>query len=197
MDQIIKHSFEAVSLLTTDNGMLEVTIIPAQNQPDWLIPSSLILSIDEHQQWTDSYLWQQQQLAVFHLQTAEQTLDKMIVLEGNTAQHRIALQTAGELRQLQLRISEVRDIELPQNYQQTATIDNGSTAVSSASPQSYGNSQSVTEYSAMSDTSEHYQQVSEDQLLSYLFQTVMVDEQPYLIPDLDKIAHQLLVAVAQ
>ena len=38
MRQMLKHSFEAVSLLTTTNGMLDVTIIPALDQPDWLFP---------------------------------------------------------------------------------------------------------------------------------------------------------------
>lgn len=163
MSPILKHSFEAVSLLTTDNGMLDITIIPAQNQPDWLVPSGLILSVDDHEQWADTYEWQQQQLVVFHLQPQEQDFDKIIVLEGNTAKHRIALQTTGELRQARLRISDMYDIELPQSYQQTAAT------------------------SADTDHS----QVKETQLMSYMLQTVMIDERPYLIPDLDKIAHHL------
>ena len=55
MKQILKHSFEAVSLLTTNNGMLDVTVVPAVNQPDWIIPSSLILSVEECSEHTDSY----------------------------------------------------------------------------------------------------------------------------------------------
>ncbi len=166
MSQILKHSFEAVSLLTTDNGMLEVTMIPAKNQPDWIIPSSLILSVDDHQERIGTYSWQQQQLAVFHLQPYEQVFDKIIVLEGNTAEHRIALQTIGELRQVQVRISDVRDMELPQNYQQMTTTD------------------------VNADTSPEH--VRENELMTYLFQTVMIDDTSYLIPDLDKIAHQLV-----
>ena len=54
MSQIKKHSFEAVSLLTAANGMLEATIIPAMNQPDWIVPSSLILdSLDYNQDYSD------------------------------------------------------------------------------------------------------------------------------------------------
>ena len=166
MSQILKHSFEAVSLLTTDNGMLEVTVIPAMNQPDWIIPSSLILSVDDHQQRISTYLWQQQQLAVFHLQPYEQASDKIIVLEGNTVEHRIALQTVGELRRVQVRISDVRDIELPKKYQQIANTDINADI--------------------------GHDQVKENELMSYLFQAVMIDETPYLIPDLDKIAHQLI-----
>lgn len=195
MDQIIKHSFEAVSLLTTARGRLDVTMIPAYNQPDWLIPSSLILAIDSYQQWTDHYLWQQQQLPVFHLQAPEQAVDKIIIIEGNTANQRMALQTAGELRQIQLCISEVRDIVLPKHYQQTSTADSIADSTIETSHQSYTSSGPTIERNALDNNAGDYQQLTEENIISYSFQTVMVDEQPYLIADLDKIAHQLLAAV--
>ena len=163
MKQILKHSFEAVSLLTTNKGMLDVTIVPAFDQPDWIIPSSLILSVDEYSEHTWSYEWQQQEVAVFHMLPRHQTPDKMIVLEGNTSAHRIALQTAGELRQLQARISEVKDVELPEHF-----------------------------YKIDSNIDTVFERVQEDVVLSYLFQTVMIDNTLYLVPDLDKIAHQLI-----
>lgn len=195
MDQIIKHSFEAVSLLTTARGRLDVTMIPAYNQPDWLIPSSLILAIDSYQQWTDRYLWQQQQLPVFHLQAPEQAVDKIIIIEGNTAKQRMALQTAGELRQIQLCISEVRDIVLPKHYQQTSTADSIADSTIETSYQSYTSSEPTIERNALDNNAGDYQQLTEENIISYLLQTVMVDEQPYLIANLDKIAHQLLAAV--
>lgn len=159
MKPILKHSFEAVSLLTTNNGMLDVTIVPAFNQPDWIIPSSLVLSVDDCHERTDSYEWQQQTVGVFHLLPQEQTADKIIVLEGNTDAHRFALQTAGELRQLQARISEVKDVDASEPLG-----------------------------SANEDTTGDF---NENEVLSYLFQTVTIDETIYLVPDLDKIAHQL------
>ena len=161
MTQILKHSFEAVSLLTTNNGMLDVTIVPAVNQPDWIIPSSLILSVDESQQQVSRYDWQQQDLAVFNLLLQNQTPEKMIVLEGNTTDHRFALQTAGDLRQLQARISEVKDVETPEQF-------------------STANGEDREEYFNKNDVS------------SYLYQTVMIDDEIYLVPDLDKIAHYLI-----
>ena len=163
MKQILKHSFEAVSLLTTNNGMLDVTIVPAVDQPDWIIPRSLILSVDECREHTWNYEWQQQEVAVFHLMPSHQTPDKMIVLEGNTSAHRIALQTVGELRQLQARISDVKDIDLPEHFIKTDD--------------------------KIDDVQER---VQEDVVLSYLFQTVMIDNTLYMVPDLDKIAHQLV-----
>ncbi len=166
MKQILKHSFEAVSLLSTDNGLLKVTIIPAMNQPDWLVPSSLILSIEDHQEHIWNYLWQQQEVAVFHLLPRDQPLEKIIILEGNTAVHRIALQTTGELEHRQVRISEVKDIELPEQY-----IDIVATSKNAENDDSYFNENVVT---------------------SYLFQTVVIDDTLYLIPDIDKIAHYLV-----
>ena len=163
MKQMLKHSFEAVSLLTTNNGMLDVTIVPAFDQPDWIIPSSLILSVDDYSEYVAMYEWEQQQVAVFHLLARHQTPDKMVVLEGNTSAHRIALQTSGDLRQLQARISEVKDVELPVHFiEPNSNIDTV------------------------------YERVQEDVVLSYLFQAVTINDTLYLVPDLDKIAHQLV-----
>ncbi len=164
MKKILKHSFEAVSLLTTNNGMLDVTIVPAFNQPDWLIPSSLILSVDDYDKRTALYEWQQQDVAVFHLLPENETPDKMIVLEGNTSSHRVALQTAGELQQLQARIAEVKDIELPESFNDTKSVDNSEVMIP----------------------------LDENVVLSYLFQAVMIDHTVYLVPDLDNIAYQLI-----
>ena len=163
MRQMLKHSFEAVSLLTTTNGMLDVTIIPALDQPDWLVPSSLILAVDEYREYASIYEWQQQKIAVFHMLPSHQTPDKIVVLEGNTSAHRIALQTLGEVRQLQARISDVKDVELPEHF-----------------------------IKSNSDTATVNEHVQEEVVLSYLFQTVMIDDTLYLVPDLDKIAHQLV-----
>ena len=167
MKQILKHSFEAVSLLTTNNGMLDVTIVPAFNQPDWLIPSSLILSVDDYNERTATYEWQQQKVVVCHLLPQGKIPDTMIVLEGNTADHRLALQTAGALQYLQVRISEVKDIEVPEEFntpEQIDKIDSDKTALP----------------------------FDENVMLSYLFQMVMINDNAYLVPDLDKIAHQLV-----
>ena len=174
MNQIRKHTFEAISLLTANNGMLDVTIVPAANQPDWIIPSALILSVDEYAERIWTYLWQQQEVAVFHLLPHEQTPDKLIVLEGNTTVHRLALQTAGELQQLKVRISDVKDIALPEQYAQISEPQTDT---------AQGESNEQTRSSA---------RFQEDIVSSYLFQTVTIDNVPYLVPDLEKIAHQLV-----
>lgn len=99
MRKIQKHSFEAVSLLTVENGFLDVTIIPAKNQPDWLVPTSLIMSVESYDERIWTYLWNNQEVAVYHLIPKGEVPDKLIILEGNTEVHRLALQTKGELRQ--------------------------------------------------------------------------------------------------
>ena len=188
MNQIMKHSFEAVSLLTTQNGMLEVTIIPAMNQPDWIIPSSLILSVDDYTENVWTYPWQEQEVAVFHLLPPEEPVDKMIVLEGNTVVHRFALQTKGELRQLKVRISDVKDAELPDHYVQAA-----SNSLNSAQPTKNVNKDETNSDLVDTNISGNMEErFKENVITSYMFLTIVIDNVPYLIPDLDKIAHQLI-----
>lgn len=189
MKQILKHSFEAVSLLTTNNGMLDVTIVPALNQPDWVIPSSLILSVDDFDEHIWTYLWQQQEVVVFHLLPSGQTPDKIVVLEGNTAAHRMALQTAGELRQLKVRISEVKDTELPEKF---ATANTSHSHIEKAKNSDSETVEATDENLTSSEVDYVKDRFQENVIQSYLFQTVIIDSIPYLVPDLDKIAHQLV-----
>ncbi len=177
MNKIEKHSFEAVSLLTAANGMLAATVIPALNQPDWIVPSSLILDSIEYKGEDNSgsasgikyYSWQQQQIAVFHLLPKAQLADSVVILEGNSVEQRLALKTIGQPRQIEVSISEVQDCELPQQY-------------------------SVRADNIINDSNDELNEdlVSEDLLYSYLFQAISIDDTVYMVPDLDKIAHQLV-----
>ncbi|WP_243453212.1 hypothetical protein [Psychrobacter coccoides] len=185
----MKHSFEAVSLLTTSKGMLEVTVIPALNQPDWIIPSSLILSVDAYDEHILTYLWQQQEVAVFHLVPDDQQVDTIIVLEGNTVAHRLALQTAGEIRQMQVRISDVEDAELPDVYRQQAQSNSAAIHSSEEGSQHQQSASDGFNDTELEVTANRFR---ENVVTSYMFQTVMIDNVHYLVPDLDKIAHQLV-----
>ncbi|MEC5209356.1 hypothetical protein RCH20_000405 [Psychrobacter sp. PL15] len=189
MKQILKHSFEAVSLLTTDNGMLDVTIVPALNQLDWIIPSSLILSVDDYHERIWIYLWQQQEVAVFHMLPRDQVVDKIVVLEGNTPAHRVALQTAGELHQVKVRISDVKDIDLPKYYVDVALSNIDANKIKDDSTNIYQSLSVSTADDTINAVEEHFR---ENVVQSYLFQTVIIDDTLYLVPDLDKIAHQLV-----
>lgn len=184
MNQIKKHAFEAVSLLTAANGMLKATIIPAINQPDWIVPSSLILdsiedSEEDSRQDVDKakfYLWQQQPVAVFRLLPTDQLANSVFILEGNSVEQRLALKTKGQSREIEVSISEVQDCELPKKYRTTT--------------QSLINDSDANTTNTNTDLDAEV--VSEDQLSSYLFQTILINEMVYMVPDLDKIAHQLV-----
>lgn len=128
MNKIKKHQFEPVSLLTAEHGALKVTIIPVHGQPSWVIPSSLILSIDDYHEYIWTYLWQEQEVSVYHLIPKNVTPDKLIILEGNSDVHRLALQVAGELITKTVRISDVKDVTL--NKEELANIksNHGDTA---------------------------------------------------------------------
>ena len=187
MSQIRKHTFEAVSLLTADNGTFEVTVVPAKNQPDWLLPSSLILSVDSYDERIWTYLWQDQEVSVFHLLPRDTKPDKLIVLEGNTDIHRIALQTKGELDSFMVRISEMKDVDLPDEYQ--------TKAVANIEKYNQKHNQNMFRMSAgegSNNTDAVQEYLRENVVLSYMYQTVMVDDTTYLVPDLDKIAHHLV-----
>ncbi|MDO4426568.1 MAG: hypothetical protein Q4B88_00415 [Moraxella sp.] len=114
MRQIKKHSFEPVSLLTVDNGVLELAIIPAKNQPSWLVPKSLILSIDAYNERIWTYLWNEQEVSVYHLTPKGDEVSTLVVLEGNTDVHRMALQIMGDIQYISVRISDVKDAQLPE-----------------------------------------------------------------------------------
>lgn len=186
MNQIRKHTFEAVSLLTADNGLLDVSIIPAVNQPDWLIPTNLILSIEPYSERIWTYLWHDQEVAVFHLLPRDDTPDKVVILEGNTDVHRLALQLRGEIQNIQVRISDVKDIELPEKY---LTMAKTNIDVNKKRDEGFNFfTATVTDQ----DSQKVEERFRENVVVSYLFQTVMINDQPYLVPDLDKIAHQLV-----
>lgn len=160
MKSIKKHSFEAVSLLTVESGVLEVAIIPAYDQPNWLVPKSLVMSVDEYHERIWTYLWRGQEVAVYHLTKKGEQLNKLVVLEGNSDVHRLALQTFGEVSYHQVRISDVKDVELSEQEQMD-----------------------LTQSLVGSDEKHH---------LDFVFQTVKMGDEIYIVPDLDLVAHRLV-----
>ncbi|STY90425.1 hypothetical protein [Moraxella bovis] len=162
MRKIQKHQFEPVSLLTAEHGTIEVTAIPAIGQPDWLVPTALIISVDEYHERIWTYLWRGQEVSVYHLIPKDIEVDKLVILEGNSDVHRLALQTAGELTTRRVRISDVADIIL--SDEEIANIQ--------LSIPNLPNREQRQE--------------------NYLYQAVMLDGEMYVVPDLDLIAHRLV-----
>lgn len=161
-----KHRFEAVSLLTPQNGMLKVSVIPALGQPDWLVPSALILDVQPCHEHLWNYTWQHQngsqELPVYPLMPKELPVDKMIILEGNTDAHRLALQSMGEIHTMRVKISDVKDSELSQ------------------------------EELANFNSSIPHALVPDDSSQSYIYQAVTIGQELYIVPDLDLLVHRLV-----
>lgn len=165
MKTIKKHNFEPVSLLTVENGILDLAVIPAYDQPDWLVPKDLIISIDAYDERIWTYLWNGQEVAVYHLAQKGTDVDKLVVLEGNSAVHRLALQTAGELSYKKVRISDVKDAVLLNEERQHMEV---------TIPTLFGGV------------------ASDEHKLDYMYQAVKIDDEFYIVPDLDLIAHRLV-----
>ncbi|MDO4897502.1 MAG: hypothetical protein Q3971_09090 [Moraxella sp.] len=160
-----KHHFEAVSLLTPKNGMLNISIIPAIGQPNWLVPTALILAVCDDDKQTQHYHWQHtkgvQEVPVYPLVPKDIPADKMIILEGNTDAHRLALHTVGQIQTLDVKISDVKDTEL--DDEEWAIIQN----------------------------SLPYAKTPQDDKKNHVYQPVMINNETYIIPDLDEIADYL------
>lgn len=167
MKRMQKHSFEAVSLLTVEDGVLEVSVIPAIGQPDWLVPTALILNVEYYEERIWTYLWknggQSQEVAVYHLIPKEIAPEKLVILEGNSDVHRLALQTAGEITNLKVRISDVKDVALSE--EEALMMKLGMPALP------------MTQNSQGND---------------YLYQAVEIAGDLYVVPDLDLIVHHLV-----
>lgn len=168
MKKIQKHEFEPVSLLTVEDGVLELAIIPTKNQPDWLVPKNLILTIEAYSERIWTYIWSNpqkdtiQEVAVYHLIDRQTNPDKLVILEGNTNVHRLALQTTGEIGYTSARISDVKDIELPEDIQMH---------MRNSLPSLLDNP---------------------DAPFDFMYQAVSIGDTIYIVPDLDLIAHRLV-----
>lgn len=113
-----KHHFRAISLLSATKGVLKVSIIPAVGQPDWILPSALILDTVAIAERTEHYLWQHQDgsqsIPVYPLVPEGAVADTVVILEGSNDEQRSALYIQGEIQTMHVRISEVKDVSLSQ-----------------------------------------------------------------------------------
>ncbi|WP_227429094.1 hypothetical protein [Psychrobacter sp. I-STPA6b] len=176
MKKIDKHNFEAVSLLTVEKGLLDVTIIPTQDEFDWVVPSSLIIQVVDYRERIWTYLWNDQEVVIFHLIPKDVTPDKIIILEGNTDVHRLGLQTCGELQYKQVSISDVKDVLKPTEKAQSEKLT-GEEASQTIDKDSFAD---TIHKSSVIDAE------------TYTFQTVSIHGVTYIVPELDELAHRLV-----
>ncbi len=128
--------------------------------------TALILEINDFDEFIWNYIWRGQDVAVYHLLPKDMSPEKIIVLEGNTPVHRVALQTSANIRTKQCKISDVKDTQLPDEF-----FDLGAESV----------------------VYERSPDIGDDVIvIPFIYQAVEVEGEIYIVPDLDMIANQLV-----
>ena len=120
--QVNKHTFEAVSLLILNKGLIDVTMIPVEGQLHWVVPTKLILDVIDLSERVWMYQWHDCDVAVYHLLESDNQPNQLLILEGSSDVHRLGLQIAGELIEKQVGISQVKDID-EEAQSATVTVD--------------------------------------------------------------------------
>lgn len=166
---------EHIGILSVTTGQLDIAKIPVMDAPDWIVPQSLILSVEPYTERIWNYLWRGQDVAVYHLVPRTQAPDTMVVLESITDVHRIGLQIAGEVTYHSVRIADLKDVDAPTYEQALATL--------------YPNLLKQTTLADGENKPSYQPQVTEQ---DYVFQPVMFDGELCVIPDLDKLSHFLV-----
>ncbi|ELA09749.1 hypothetical protein MOMA_05085 [Moraxella macacae 0408225] len=170
-----------IGILSVTTGQLEIARIPVMNAPDWIIPKELILAIEPYRDRIWNFLWQGQDVSVYHLLPKTEQAESIIVLESITDVHRIGLQIQGDVTFHSVRISELKDVDATV-YQQT---------LESFYPH-------ILEQERL-EKQHQQKQLENNQRLAYqpteqdyVFQAVMLDGDVCIIPDLDKMSHFLV-----
>lgn len=169
----------AVSLISATTGVLEITKIPVTDQPDWIIPQTLILAIDDYQDRIWTYIWKNQEVSIYHLLPREIQPEKIVVVESITDAHRIGLQIQGEITFHSIKLTDLRDVtpeELQNNeFFVPAVAQTGNEVTSEAqTPVSANLAPTVTPEQ------------------DFVFQPVMFQGELCVVPDLDKLSHYLV-----
>ncbi|WP_019673466.1 hypothetical protein [Psychrobacter lutiphocae] len=129
------------ALMSTKQGVLATTIIPATEQLDWIVPTALILAVmpfdphavieltiaDEKQSAISDnsqtylhhqgYRWQQQVISIYPLLTRLEEAEQVVILEGESDNARLAILVKGELIQREIKLLDIKDIELEATVQ--------------------------------------------------------------------------------
>lgn len=98
----------AMSLLTTTTGFVDVYVIEAHQQLPWLIPQNLVLAALSAEANTHEVEWRDFHLPVLSLVDEQQQSPVALVLEGFN-QHRFALLTEKMPEAQRVRISSLHD----------------------------------------------------------------------------------------
>lgn len=166
---------EHIGILSITTGQLDIVKIPVVGAPDWVVPQSLILSVEPYHERIWNYLWHNQDVSVYHLFPKEQTPDAIVVLESVTDVHRIGLQIKGEVKSYSVRIADLKDAD-DELYQQT---------LANLYPERLEQLKQQQQPTQPSYQPQIYQQ-------DFVFQPVVLDGEVCVIPDLDNLSHILV-----
>lgn len=172
---------ENVSMLSVTKGQLTIARIPVVDAPDWIIPKDLILAVEQYHDRIWNFLWQGQDVSVYHLLPKSEQAEFIVVLESVTDVHRIGLQIQGDVSYHSVRISDLKDVD-DTTYRQTLEIKYPHILEQEAIEKQ--RQEELIKEKKLSA----YQPTEQD----YVFQPVMFNDELCVIPDLDKMSHFLV-----
>ncbi len=167
-------SLDAISFLSVTTGQLDIVRIPVIGQYDWIIPQSLILAINPFHERIWTYIWQEQEVSVYHLLPKEMKPEYIIVIESITDVHRLALQIQGEVSYHSVRIADLKDVE------DTLAVTNNS------------DNELLLENAESNQVNHDDDYILPFMQQDYIFQKVMFQGDICIVPDLDKLSHFLV-----
>lgn len=170
-----------IGILSVTKGQLEIAKIPVINAPDWIVPKDLILAIEPYHERIWNFLWQGQDVPIYHLLPKTEQVEFIVVLESITDVHRIGLQIQGDVSYHAVRILDLKDVDNA-TYRQTLEIQYPH--ILEQKTDQLPTQEETTEQHPLSD----YQSTEQD----YVFQAVMFNNELCVIPDLDKMSHFLV-----
>lgn len=166
---------EALSSLNITRAQLDIVRIPVVDAPDWILPADLILAVEDFNERIWTYLWQGQDVAVYHLlpKTIEPT--QIIVVESATDVHRLGLQIAGNISHHTVRIADIKDVTLDDTELATHGDAHAPVAPPSAAPIAAG-----ANYTPLATRQD------------YVYQPIVFHDELCVVPNLDKLSHFLV-----
>lgn len=183
------REIETLSLLSATTGQLEIARLPVVDGPDWIIPRALILSVDEYHDRIWTYLWQKQDVSVYHLFPKGQIPNHIVVLESFTDVHRLALQIVGEPSYHQIRIADLKDID---DTTDTQASENQASESQPMTAENSSQDPNLSAESPASQTADTRNLAPQSVEHSFIFQPVMFQGDYCVVPDLDKLSHFLV-----
>lgn len=101
------------TILGSGSGHLTLAEIPSEITPNWLLPTSLIMTVLDSDIDTEARVinWQNQELATFNLCESCHDANKIAIIESMADPYRIAIYFKGVMSEHKVRITDIKDAE--------------------------------------------------------------------------------------